>query len=44
MECLEVINVLQQDTSLEGFNLGINIDKATGAGFSWNTHIHIVHR
>jgi ATP adenylyltransferase len=45
MKCTqESINILQQDMKPEGFNLGINIGKAAGAGLPEHMHIQIVPR
>jgi len=38
------IEVLRQELSPEGFNLGINIGKAAGAGIEDHIHTHIVPR
>jgi ATP adenylyltransferase len=37
-------NVLEKSASPEGFNIGINLGKASGAGVDEHIHIHIVPR
>jgi ATP adenylyltransferase len=37
-------NVLQKTASPQGFNIGINLGKAAGAGVDDHMHIHIVPR
>ncbi len=45
MKCSqESVNVLRQDMDPEGFNIGINIGKAAGAGLPEHMHIQIVPR
>lgn len=37
-------NVLQQTASPQGFNVGVNLGKAAGAGVDEHIHIHVVPR
>ncbi|RJP30524.1 MAG: HIT domain-containing protein [Actinobacteria bacterium] len=38
------IRAIKKDMSPQGFNLGINLGKAAGAGFDEHVHMHIVPR
>jgi ATP adenylyltransferase len=40
----QAISLLRQTMNAEGFNLGVNLGKAAGAGIDQHVHLHIVPR
>ncbi|MET1160745.1 MAG: HIT domain-containing protein [Thermoprotei archaeon] len=41
---IKAVKVLRESFSPDGFNIGINIGRAAGAGIAEHTHIHVVPR